>query len=202
MRPAHPLTLAAALALAATACEPAPPPPPPAVLSTDSTGVRASDVPALPPDTVDVQGVREARAQIAPVGGGDARGTVTFTRLEGGVRVHAALDGLSRSDFHAFQVLRGRDCAADPDLHLGAAAGTPHGGPYAPPGQRHAGDLGNVRGDDGDGRYDRIDSALSLDGTASLVGRAVVLRAGRDDAASSGGAGRDVIGCGLIERVR
>ena len=200
MRPAHPLTLAAALALVATACDPAPPAPAP--VAVDSVSAGSLGAPALPPDTVDVRGVTEARAQIAPVGDGDARGTVTFTRVAGGVRVHASLEGLSASDFHALQVLRGRDCEADPSVHLGAEAGTPHGGPYAPPGLRHAGDLGNVRGDDGDGRYDRIDSAISLDSTTSLVGRAVVLRAGRDDAASPDGAAGDVIGCGIAERVR
>ena len=197
MSPAHPLSLAAALALAATACEPAPPPP--TAPATDAPSVGSE--PALPPDTVDVQGVSAARAQIAPVGG-DVSGTVTFARVEGGVRVKAALDGLSRSDFHAFQVLRGRTCDADPAVHLGADDGTPHGGPYAPPGLRHAGDLGNVRGDDGVGRYDRVDPVLRLDGTASLVGRAVVLRAGRDDASSPDGAAGDVIGCGIAEGVR
>ncbi|PAP78078.1 hypothetical protein BSZ37_17365 [Rubrivirga marina] len=186
-----------ALALAATACEPAPPAPAP-VVAADSMGMASP----LPPDTVDVQGVTEARAVIAPVGDGEVEGAVTFTRVAGGVRVHASLEGLSASDFHALQVLRGRDCDADPTVHLGAEAGAPHGGPYSPPGLRHAGDLGNVRGDDGDGRYDRIDPELSLDGTASLVGRAVVLRAGRDDAASPDGAAGDVIGCGIAERVR
>ena len=201
MRPAHPLSLAAALALVATACEPAPPPP--AAPAADPADVRAgSTAGTLPPDTVDVQGVAVARAQIAPVGGGGVSGSVTFARVEGGVRVKAALDGLSRSDFHAFQILRGRDCSADPAVHLGADAGTPHGGPYAPPGLRHAGDLGNVRGDDGEGRYDRVDPVLTLDGTASLVGRAVVLRAGRDDASSPDGAAGDVVGCGIAERVR
>ena len=201
MRPAPPLLLAAALGLAATACEPAPAPSAPTVTG-DTARAGSNDTPALVPDTVDVQGVSVAQAQIAPVGDGDARGTVTFTRMAGGVRVQASLEGLSASAFHAFQVLRGRDCDADPSVHLGAEAGTPHGGPYFPPGLRHAGDLGNVRGDDGDGRYDRIDPVLSLDGTGSLVGRAVVLRAGRDDAASPDGAAGDVIGCGIAEGVR
>lgn len=198
MRPTHPLALVGAFALAAAACEPAPTPPAPAAGPTAVDSLAA----VLPPDTVDVQGVSVARARIEPVGRGDAGGTVTFSRVEGGVRVRAALDGLSSSGFHGFQVLRGRDCDADPSVHLGADEGTPHGGPYSPPGLRHAGDLGNVRGDDGAGRYDRIDPVLQFDGTASLVGRAVVLRAGRDDASSRDGAAGDVIGCGLIERVR
>lgn len=154
---------------------------------------------ALPPDTVDVRGVARALATIEPVGRGRAEGTVRLTETGAGVRVRADLTGLSRQDFHALQVLRGRDCDADPAIHLGADDGTPHGGPYSLPGQRHAGDLGSVRSDGGRGLYDRIDPVLSLSGTASAVGRAVVVRAGRDDAASPDGAAGDVIGCGVLE---
>ena len=183
---------ALAVLLAVPACiEPTPAPPP----APDST----TSVPALPPDTLDVRGVTRATARIEPVGSGRAAGTVRLLQTDAGVRVRAQLDGLSTSGYHAFQILRGRDCGADPVVHLGAEAGTPHGSPYALPGSRHAGDLGNVRGDDGEGRYDRIDPVLRLDGTGSAVGRAVILRAGRDDATSPDGAGGDVIGCGVIE---
>ena len=185
------LTLVLALVTALAACDPAPPTAAPPTPPAAAGGV------ALPPDTVDVQGVSAATAQIEPVGAGDATGTVRLQAVEGGVRVLADLRGLSQSDFHALQVLRGRDCEADPDVHLGAEAG-PHGGPYALPGDRHAGDLGNVRGDGGRGRYDRVDPALSLSGTGSAVGRAVVVRARRDDAIdpASGGA---VVGCGVLQ---
>ena len=160
-----------------------------------------TEVPALPPDTVAVEGVDRAVAEVEPVGAGAVEGTVRFYRVGEGVRVRARLSGLSASGYHAFQVLRGRDCAADPAVHLGADAGTPHGGPYALPGARHAGDLGNVRGDDGSGRYDRIDPVLSLDGTASVVGRAVVVRERPDDGASADGNAGAVVGCGIVEAV-
>ena len=193
MRSHRPLLLfrtATLAGLAVAGCaEPAPPP------ATADTDVAAP----LAPDTADVQGVARARARIRPVGDGTAEGLVTLTRVQGGTRVQAELDGLSSREYHALQILRGRDCAADPGLHLGAEAGTPHGGPYAPPGQRHLGDLGSVRGDDGAGRYDRIDADLDLSGTQSPVGRAVVVRALRDDAVSPGGAAGPVIGCGLLE---
>ncbi len=204
----HPSALVVGLALLATACDTAPPPVgadrADAPLATDTLALDslAAEAPALPPDTVDVRGVQGARARIEPVGAGSATGTVRLARVAGGVRVLATLDGLSPSDFHALQILRGRDCDADPAVHLGVDAGTPHGGPYSLPGLRHAGDLGSIRGDGGDGRYDRIDAVLSLDGTASAAGRAVVVRAGRDDGASPDGAAGDVIGCGVLERVR
>lgn len=179
-----------AVLLAVPACtDPAPQPP-------DSA---PSSAPALPPDTVDVRGVDRATARIEPFGQGQASGTVRLMRTAEGVRVRAQLDGLSQSGYHGFQILRGRTCDADPAVHLGAEAGAPHGSPYALPGERHAGDLGNVRGDGGIGRYDRIDPVLRLDGTGSAVGRAVVLRARRDDGASPDGAAGDVIGCGILE---
>lgn len=153
----------------------------------------------LPLDTADVQGVDRVVARIEPVGGDGVRGTVRLLRAEGGVRVTAELEGLSASEYHGLQVLRGRDCGASPAVHLGAESGAPHGGPYSLPGERHAGDLGNVRGDRGRGRYDRIDPVLRLSGTGSAVGRAVVVRASRDDAASPDGAAGAVIGCGVLE---
>ncbi|WP_412060299.1 superoxide dismutase family protein [Rubrivirga sp. IMCC45206] len=159
-------------------------------------------LPAFEPDTLDVQGVRRARAAIEPVGRGDVGGTIALVRVPGGVRVLAELTGLSSQGFHAVQVLRAHTCDGDPAVHLGVAAGTPHGGIYSPPGLRHAGDLGNIRGDGGRGRYDRVDPVLPLDGTGSAVGRAVVVRARPDDAASPDGAAGDVIGCGVFEVVR
>ena len=178
-------------ALLAACAEPAAPPPP-----APTPPARGGAV--LEPDTVAVEGVSMATARIEPVGAGRARGTVELRQTDGGVRVRADLEGLSQSDFHAFQVLRGRDCDADPDVHLGAETGAPHGGPYTLPGDRHAGDLGNIRGDRGRGRYDRIDPALTLSGVGSAVGRAVVVRAERDDAVS-GDTGGAVVGCGVIE---
>ena len=182
--------VALVVAASLVACEPAAPPPTPPA-PPQPGGV------ALEPDTAAVEGVEVATARIEPVGAGRASGTVELRQTDGGVRVRADLEGLSQSDFHAFQILRGRDCDADPDVHLGAEAGR-HGGPYSLPGDRHAGDLGNVRGDRGRGRYDRIDPALDLGGTGSPVGRAVVVRTDRDDAVSDATGGA-VVGCGVVE---
>jgi len=189
------LSLAASALLGAAlgACAPSEPPAP-----TGPTAAPAG-VGEVPP----IIDARSARAEIQPVGDGRARGTVTLTEVSGGVRVQAQLEGLSASGFHAFQILRWADCGDQPDAaHLGAETGAPHGGPYAPPGFRHAGDLGNVRGDEGDGRYDRVDPVLTLDGSGSAAGRAVVIRALPDDAVSPDGAAGAVLGCGVLEAVR
>ena len=187
--------LAVLLAAALASC--AEPPPSTGDLATEAVEAPDSATGEGPADAVDVQGVSRAVAEIEPVGPGRASGTVTLAAVDGGVRVRAELDGLSRDGYHALQVLDGRGCDADPDRHLGLG-GAPHGGPYSPPGLRHAGDLGSIRGDGGRGRYDRVDPVLSLSGTASAAGRAVVVRALRDDAASPGGAAGDVIGCGVL----
>ncbi|MGB3542730.1 superoxide dismutase family protein [Rubrivirga sp.] len=186
-----PVAIVIVLVVALVACEA----PTPTVTASEP----AIEVPPLPPDTTDVQGVSFARATIEPVGDGGVEGTVSLSRSTGGVRVLMSLTGLSSQDFHAVQVLRGRDCDADPGIHLGIDEGTPHGGPYLSPRFRHAGDLGSIRSDRGRGRYDRIDPVLSLDGTMSAVGRAVVVRELRDDESSPDGAAGDVIGCGVLE---
>ena len=190
------LSAVAVLVVGVGACAP-PAAPPPVVLDA---GDDSAEAVTLEPDTVEVRGVARARARIRSFADGSAEGVVTMTRVEGGTRVQAELEGLSSQEYHALQILRGRECIADPDVHLGVDAGTPHGGPYAPPGHRHIGDLGSVRGDRGIGRYDRIASDLNLSGTMSPVGRAIVVRALRDDATSPGGAAGEVIGCGILEQ--
>ena len=135
------------------------------------------------------------------MGNSGVSGVVVLSQLSGGVRVRAEVDGLDQTRLHGFQILRAAACdAADADLHLGADLGTPHGGPYRLPGDRHVGDLGNVRGGDGDGRYDRIDPVLALNGTHSPVGRAVVVRAEADDATTRGGGAGGVLACGVFSR--
>lgn len=192
--------LAASLvALAACGADPAPV----AVASPDSLAAAVETVaPSAAAPDPDVTGVSRVRARIQPVGRGDVSGTVTLAAVTGGVRVLMDLDGLSRQDFHGVHILAGRDCDANPSVLLGARAdgAAPHGGPYSLPGQRLAGALGNIRGDGGDGRYDRIDTVVELNGTDSALGRAVVVRAGRDDGVTPGAAG-DVIGCGIFVRV-
>ncbi len=164
----------------------------------------AETLPTAVPDTFAVDGVATATGQIAPVGPNGAEGTVRLTQTSAGVRVQLELAVLRPQGRHAVQILHGRDCGADPRLHLGAADGERHGAPPREPPDRHRGDLGNVRADDaGRARYDRIDRALTLDGTASAAGRAVVVRDAPDDGITQpDGAAGAVVGCGLLEADR
>jgi Cu-Zn family superoxide dismutase len=142
-----------------------------------------------------------AEAALEPVGGGGVEGTVRLTDLEAGVRVVANVRGLGGvDDFHALHVLAATSCD---DLDLEPAHfdpdGAPHGPFDAPPGARHAGDLGNLRAYDGAGRYDRVDHVLALAGPRSALGRAVVVRAGQDDGWSDTGNAGDVLACGILQ---
>lgn len=190
--------LAASFALFATACSDADAP------GTTAPDTLATPLPAETPAAVDGDlSTREAIAVLNPTEGNDVRGRVTFTATDGGVRVVADLEGLG-AETHGFHVHEFGDCSA-PDA---SSAGdhfnpqnTPHGAPDAPAAERHAGDLGNIEaGADGTARYDRTDTVLSLGGANSIVGKAVVVHAGRDDLTSqpSGDAG-DRLACGVIE---
>ncbi|MFQ6614362.1 MAG: superoxide dismutase family protein [Fidelibacterota bacterium] len=143
-----------------------------------------------------------AIASLHPTEGYSVYGTVTFTAVDGGVRVVADLTGLTSGE-HGIHIHTYGDCSA-PD---GKSAGghfnpekAPHGAPSAAPDQRHAGDLGNITADrEGHARMDVIDPQLTLKGPNSIIGRAVVIHAGKDDFSSqpSGAAGPRVA-CGVI----
>ena len=62
-----------------------------------------------------------------------------------------------------------------------------HGAPEDPKGQRHTGDLGNVRaGSDGVATIDITDKFLSLSGANSILGRSLVVHADQDDLGKGG----------------
>lgn len=182
------------LALALAACDDAP------AVSPGALPAASDPAPVTAPDSIDVRNLTGATATLESVGGSGLDGTVELQRVGGGVRVLARVRGVQPDRHYAFQVLLGRTCDADPDVHLGAELGRPHGTPYQPAAQRHLGDLGSVRGDDSRiGRYDRIDRLLPLDGTSSAAGRAVVLRAARDDGSTQpAGRAGDVLACGVL----
>jgi Cu-Zn family superoxide dismutase len=126
---------------------------------------------------------------------------VRFTRVAGGVRVVAEVEGLAPGGRHGFHVHEFGDCSAADGMGAGGhfdPTGEPHAGPDHP--RRHVGDLGNLEaGPDGRARYDRIDRRLALGGPRSVVGRAVIVHAKADDLVSqpTGDAGGRVA-CGVI----
>jgi superoxide dismutase, Cu-Zn family len=157
-------------------------------------GVQAA--PAAPPEGE----TEKAIAVLHPTEGSPARGRVTFTREENGIRIHAEVSGLP-GKVHGFHVHEFGDCSA-PDAESAGGhfdpTDMPHAGPDAE--KRHVGDLGNIEADEnGKGVYDRLDTHISFSGPESIIGRAVVVHERRDDFTTqpTGDAGGR-IACGVI----
>lgn len=131
-------------------------------------------------------------------------GLVSFSASDEGVTVTSSLHDLTPRSIHGLHVHEGTTCGDDDFSEAGghyAPEGDPHGAPSVP-GSSHAGDLGNVIAND-DGLSVRSLYTADLDlgkGEAPVVGRTVVLHAGRDDLASqpSGSAGPRMA-CGVVK---
>jgi superoxide dismutase, Cu-Zn family len=141
-----------------------------------------------------------AVAVLMPTAGNTAHGTVTFTAVDGGVRITAHLEGLSPGD-HGFHIHEFGDCSAADGTSAGGhfnPAGVAHAGPDAT--TRHVGDLGNVTANaQGVADYDRVDHLVALGGPNGVIGRGVIVHAQRDDLTSqpTGAAGARVA-CGVV----
>jgi superoxide dismutase, Cu-Zn family len=148
--------------------------------------------------TARLQPTQEQQSQVS--------GQVTFTEVDGGVRVEADLQGLTQP-LHGFHIHEFGDCSAPDASSAGGhfnPDGSRHGGPDAPAGQRHAGDLGNIQtGPDGTARYDRVDRLLQLRGDQTIIGKAVVVHAQGDDLQTDPtGASGARLACGVIEQAK
>ncbi|HEY4271776.1 MAG TPA: superoxide dismutase family protein [Candidatus Udaeobacter sp.] len=140
-------------------------------------------------------------AVLHPTAGNKVSGTVTFTPVADGVRVHAEITGLTPGK-HGFHVHEFGDCSAADASSAGGhfnPTHKPHGGPEAA--ERHVGDMGNVEADaSGKAKLDYVDHHMSLTNEqTSVIGRAVIVHAKADDLKSqpSGDAGAR-IACGVI----
>jgi Cu-Zn family superoxide dismutase len=148
--------------------------------------------------------VTRAVAALNPTRDSGARGTVTFTRVAGGVRVVARIEGLAPG-LHGFHVHEFGDCSASDGASAGAhfnPGGSPHAGPADA--ARHTGDLGNVEADaQGVASVDYVDAKASFEGEHSILGRGVIVHAAPDDLKTqpTGNAGGR-LACGVIGVVK
>jgi len=148
------------------------------------------------------ESITQAIATLNPTEGHKVTGTVTFTKVDNGVRVVADITGLKEGE-HGFHVHENGDCSAPDGSSAGGhfnPTGMPHAGPDSA--EHHIGDLGNIPADaSGKTHLDRIFSFLTLNGTNSIVGRGLIVHEGRDDLTSqpSGAAGARVA-CGVIKK--
>ncbi len=150
-----------------------------------------------------LSGVARAEKAIAvlhPASGSHVTGTVSFTKVEGGVRIVADVEGLTPGE-HGFHVHEFGDCSA-PDATSAGPHYNPgkhqHAGPDTE--MRHNGDLGNLTADAaGKAHYERVDKELKLSGENSIVGRGLIVHANADDLKTqpTGNAGPRVA-CGVI----
>jgi superoxide dismutase, Cu-Zn family len=144
--------------------------------------------------------VTKAVALLRPLGSSGATGSVTFTKVEGGVRVVAKLSGL-KEGAHGFHIHEFGDCSAPDGSSAGGhfnPAGASHAGPMDP--QRHAGDMGNVTaGVDGAATLEYVDAQASFEGPNSILGRGLIVHANPDDLKTqpTGNAGGR-IACGVV----
>jgi Cu-Zn family superoxide dismutase len=147
--------------------------------------------------------VQKAVAVVHPVGKSQVKGKVTFTKVLGGIKIVADVEGLAPGE-HGFHVHEFGDCGGEGASAAGGhfnPTNQPHGGPDSP--QRHVGDFGNLVADEqGHAHYERVDTVIALEGEKSIVGRSIMVHADRDDLTTQPtGASGARIGCGIIEAV-
>lgn len=141
-------------------------------------------------------------AVLTPTKGSTAMGKVTFTQRDGKVRVVADLTGLEPNGAHAIHVHEFGDLRSDDGTSLGShynPEGHDHGLPQASP-MRHAGDLGNLTADaKGVAHYEIVVDNMTLTGSMNpILGRGVVVHAGKDDGGQPVGNAGGRIAVGVI----
>ncbi len=135
-----------------------------------------------------------------PTEGNQVGGKVTFTAVEGGVRVAATIKGLSPGT-HGFHIHEFGDCSSGDGKSAGGhfnPMGAQHGGPTVE--ERHVGDLGNIEADEnGNAKLDVVDSHLAFSGASSVIGRGVIVHEKADDMSTQPtGAAGSRLACGVI----
>jgi superoxide dismutase, Cu-Zn family len=145
---------------------------------------------------------RVAVASLTPTQGNNVRGLIVFHQMgDGSVMAHAQISGLKPGAEHGFHVHEKGDCAS-PD---GTSAGghfNPDGKPHGPQeAAHHAGDMPALKADANgvvDMNFKLVGPTVAA-GSASLVGRAVIVHANPDDYATqpTGNSGARVA-CGVI----
>jgi Cu-Zn family superoxide dismutase len=139
--------------------------------------------------------VTAAIAVISATEGNSVSGTVKFTKVDGGVRVVAHVNGLTPGG-HGFHIHQFGDISAKDGTGTGGHF-NPHGHDHGAPdaSARHAGDLGNLVADaNGHAMLDYVDKHLSFTGDDSFIGRGIIIHADPDDLKSqpTGNAGKRV----------
>lgn len=145
--------------------------------------------------------VTKAFAEVKPIKGDQIHGKVTFTKVDGGIRILADVYGLAPGK-HGFHVHEHGDCSGGDGMKAGGhfnPTNSKHGGPDSA--ERHVGDFGNLDADkNGHAHYDRVDTLIALEGENSILGRSIMIHADPDDFVTQPtGASGPRIACGKVE---
>lgn len=145
--------------------------------------------------------VTEATVQIKSFKGDQIKGKATFTKVPGGIKIVADVEGLTPGK-HGFHIHEFGDCSSPSTVgsHFNPT-NSKHGGPDSP--ERHVGDLGNLVADEnGHAHYERVDKIISFEAEKSILGRSLIIHSGADDFTTqpTGDSG-DKIACGVVEAV-
>ena len=126
-----------------------------------------------------------ANASLEATKGNTASGKVTFTQSGDKVRVTAQVAGLKPNSEHGFHVHEKGDCSSGDGMSAGGhfnPAAKPHGNVHAG-GERHAGDLPNLKADSYGNATASFDVTGITVGTGStdIVGRGLIVHRDPDD---------------------
>jgi len=143
--------------------------------------------------------ISQAVAVLTPSSGSAIQGTVTFVEQDGSVTISASLSGLTPG-LHGFHIHEWGNINCGDGMCTGShfnPAGSQHGDADAA--ERHVGDLGNIEADAaGNATFKKTISALSLNGSHSPVGRAIVVHANQDDLSQPTGNAGGRVAYGVI----
>jgi superoxide dismutase, Cu-Zn family len=146
-----------------------------------------------------------AVANLEPTKGNTTSGTVTFAQQGERVRVTANLKGLKPGAEHGFHVHEKGDCSSGDGMSAGGhynPAAKSHGNVHAG-GDRHAGDLPNIKADaSGNASASFEASGISVGGaSADIVGKGLIVHRDPDDYKSqpAGNAGPR-LACAVIQK--
>jgi Cu-Zn family superoxide dismutase len=126
-----------------------------------------------------------ASAALEPTKGNNVKGTVTFTQSGDKVRVSAQVSGLKPGAEHGFHVHEKGDCSSGDGMSAGGhfnPAAKGHGD-YHAGGDRHAGDLPNLKADQSGNATASFETAgISVgSGSADIVGKGLIVHRDPDD---------------------
>lgn len=146
----------------------------------------------------------EAAANISAVSESQVSGFVKFIQEKEGVRVTAAISGLSPNQLHGFHIHEKGDCGNNGE-NAGSHFDPGHTDSHGKPDEKevHAGDMGNLQADaHGEAVFDQVIRHMSLqtEKASSILGRSVIIHAKKDDFKNPAGNAGHRIGCGVISQ--